>query len=132
VLGTASDDVAVAEVQYRLENASGTNDYQTASGTNKWSAVLTDLVPGPNTIRVRALDTTGNISATVARTFIYVVTSPLTVTINGNGTVSPDLDGKLLEVGVTYKVSAKPASGYIFAGWDGLGAGDNPKLSFIM
>ena len=40
VTGTASDNLAVAAVQFRLENAAGTNDYQDATGTNKWSATV--------------------------------------------------------------------------------------------
>ncbi len=131
VQGTASDALGVALVEYRLENALGTNNYQPADGTNHWSAVITDLVPGPNTVRVRATDASGNF-AIVSRTFNYVIVSTLTVTIDGSGTVSPNLNGQSLEVGVSYKVSAKPASGFIFAGWGGVGAGDNPNLTFIM
>src|SRR5262249_31759305 len=69
VTGTASDNLAVASVQYRLENSAGTNNYQNAIGTNHWSAVVSNLVAGPNTVRVRAFDTSSNMSLTVARTF---------------------------------------------------------------
>ena len=62
VQGKASDNLAVALVQFRLENADGTNDYQNADGTNSWSATVTGLTPGPNTIRVRAFDTSSNVS----------------------------------------------------------------------
>jgi len=83
--------------EYRLENAAGTNAYQAASGTNHWSATLADLVPGPNTIRVRAYDTSSNLSQTVARTFNFVVVSPINVIVTGSGTVSPNYSNKLLE-----------------------------------
>src|SRR5262249_10588887 len=56
VQGKATDNIAVALVEYRLENAAGTNAYQTAIGTNTWSVAVTNLTPGPNTIRVRATD----------------------------------------------------------------------------
>jgi hypothetical protein len=60
VRGTATDNIAVGAVEYRLENSAGTNAYQAASGTNSWTATVTDLIPGMNTIRVRAFDTSSN------------------------------------------------------------------------
>ncbi len=132
VQGKASDNLAVALVQYRLENAAGTNDYQTASGTNNWSATVTNLIPGPNTVRVRALDTSTNVSPAVARSFTFVVVSPLTLTANGNGTVSPNLNGQLLAVGSSYTVTAKPGAGSLFSGWTGDVVSALAKLTFIM
>src|SRR5262249_41735464 len=98
VQGKASDDLGVALVQIRLENAAGTNDYQSATGTNTWSATVTNLIPGLNTVRVRAFDTSSNVSATVTRTFNRIIVSPLTLIITNNGTVTPNLNGQLLEV----------------------------------
>ena len=133
VTGTASDAVGVTNVQYQLENASGTNGgYQVATGTTRWTATVTNLVPGPNTVRVRAIDSSGNISVTVSRMFVYVVSSPLTLTTAGNGNVSPKLNGQLLGVGSTYTVTAKPSSGSVFAGWSGDLSSNNPKLTFVM
>ncbi len=133
VKGTASDNIAVAQVQYRLENASGTNDYQRATGTNTWSGVVTNLAPGLNTVRARAIDTSGNVSATVTRSFTYVVVNPLLLTTTGTGTVSPNLNGHLLGVGSSYTLTAKPMSpAYLFGGWTGDVVSDNPKLIFIM
>jgi hypothetical protein len=132
VKGTASDNLGVAFVEFRVENSLGTNDYQTASGSNSWSATVTDLVPGMNTVRVRAHDISGNISATATRQFKYVVVSPLTLTINGSGSVSPNLNGQLLDLGATYKLKTKPGAGCIFASWTGDLASENPTLSFTM
>ena len=132
VHGTASDNLAVDEVQYRLENAAGTNDYQVADGTNSWSATATNLIPGPNTVRVRAIDTSSNVSTTVARTFNFVVVSPLTLTLNGNGTVSGAANGQLLSVGASFKIIAKPAKGFGFAGWTGDLTTNVATLSFVM
>jgi hypothetical protein len=132
VRGTASDNIHVALVQYRLENAVGTNAYETVTGTNNWSAIVTNLVPGLNTVRVRAYDTSTNVSVAVARTFTYAIVSPLTLATNGNGTFSPNLNNKLLDVGVTYTVTATPAPKYIFVDWTGDMNSDKPKLTFLM
>lgn len=134
IRGTASDNVAVGLVQYRLENSDGTNDYQNADGTNSWTATVMDLIPGPNTIRVRAIDTSSNVSTTVARTVTYTVVSPFTLTINGSGTVSPNLTNVLLDVGTNYTLTAKPGSGQVFSncvGPDGVLA-TTPTFTFTM
>jgi hypothetical protein len=132
VRGKATDNIGVSLVQLRLENAFGTNDYQTATGANIWSAQIDNLSPGPNTIRVRAIDTSSNISATVTRSVTFVVVSPLTLTVNGGGTVTPNLNGKLLGVGNSFTLIAKPAPGNIFAGWTGDLESSSPTLKFAM
>jgi hypothetical protein len=115
-----------------LENAAGTNDYQNADGTNSWTATVTGLVPGPNTIRVVAIDMSGNISAPVTSTVTYVVTSPITVTISGSGTVSPNLNGQSLDVGNTFTMTAKPSAGQVFSNWTGSVTSTSAKLTFVM
>lgn len=132
VQGKASDNLAVQQVQYRLENAAGTNDYQTAIGTNAWTATVTDLIPGPNIIRVRAIDTSGNISVSAVRSVTFVVVSQLTLQVNGNGTVTPNLNGQLLPIGALFTLRAKPASGSIFAGWSGDLVTNATLLKFTM
>ncbi len=132
VHGTASDNVNVAAVEYRLENAGGTNAYQFANGTNTWSATLTNLIPGSNTVRVFAIDTSGNPSLMVARTFAYAVLTPLTVTTNGNGTVSPNYNGARLQIGKSYAMTAKAAPGFGFTGWTGSLPTTNATLKFVM
>lgn len=133
VKGTASDNVAVAFVQYRVENADGTNDYQDADGTNTWTANV-NLIPGLNTIQVRAYDTSSNVSATVARTVTFIVLSPLTLTVNGSGTVSPNLNGQSLDVGADYKFTAKPGPGQVLSNWvaDGVEIATTPTLTVTM
>src|SRR6185437_14619911 len=134
VQGTASDNVAVGFVQYRLENAAGTNDYQIADGTNKWSATVTGLIPGPNTIRAQAFDTSSNASQTASVTVTYVVVSSMSVIVKpaGSGTVSPNLDNQLLAVGNSFTISAKPAAGWIFSSWTGSLIAGTPTLTFVM
>jgi len=133
VTGTASDNVAVAVVLYRLENAAGTNDYQVANGTNHWTATITNLIPGLNTVRVFALDTVSNPPATTAaRTFDFVIVSPFTLGVSGSGTVSPNQNDLLLEVGKSYTITAKPAANNLFSNWVGDVSSSSSKLTFMM
>ena len=60
------------------------------------------------------------------------VTSPLTVIIDGQGTVTPDLNGQALDVGNTYVLTAIPAIGFTFAGWTGGLTSSVARLSFVM
>jgi hypothetical protein len=129
--GKASDPIGVALVEWRLENASGTNDYESTLGTTNWSALAMNLVPGKNTLRVRGYDTGGNVSS-VSRSVNYVIVSPFTLSVTGNGSVSPNYNNQLLKVGTSYKLTAKPASGQIFAGWTGDVQSQNPSLTFTM
>ncbi|HEX4265249.1 MAG TPA: Ig-like domain-containing protein [Verrucomicrobiae bacterium] len=131
IQGKASDNLNVALVQFRLENAQGTNDYQNATGTNSWTGTVTGLIPGPNTIRVRAVDISGN-ESTASSTVTYVVVSPISVTSTGTGTFSPNLNGQLLDVGATYKITAKPGAGQVFANWTGTITNTSAALTFIM
>jgi hypothetical protein len=132
VKGTASDNLSVALVQYRLENAAGTNDYQDAIGTNQWTAIVTNLVAGPNTVRVLAFDASSNMSLTLARTFNYVLTSPLDLSTTGNGHVTPNYTNALLEIGGTYTLTAVPGTGSLFSNWTGTISANSAKLTFTM
>ncbi|MGO8674697.1 MAG: SBBP repeat-containing protein [Limisphaerales bacterium] len=58
--------------------------------------------------------------------------SVLRVVVNGPGTVSPNLDGKSLQVGQRYQMTAIPNPGYLFAGWSGDVSTNSPALSFVM
>ena len=132
VQGTATDNLAVSLVQYRLENAAGTNDFQAATGTNSWTATVTNLIPGPNTIRVRSVDNSFNVSSTAAVTVNFVVVSPLTVSITGTGTVTPNLNQMLEPVGGTLTLTAKPGVGQVFSNWTGIVTVTTPTLTFVM
>ena len=61
-----------------------------------------------------------------------IPTSVLVVTINGNGTVKPNLNGKLLGIGQTYTMTATPAAGYVFSNWSGTISTNTQKLTFQM
>jgi uncharacterized repeat protein (TIGR02543 family) len=132
VTGTAHDNVAVASVYYQLENAHGSNAWQLATGTDTWSATVTNLIPGPNTIRVEAYDTSTNVSTVASCVVNYIIAVPLTLTFIGEGTVSGATNGQLLHIGYPYKLTAHPVSGFAFAGWTGDLATNTATLSFTV
>jgi hypothetical protein len=154
VQGTADDNVDVAAVYYRLENAAGTNAYAPATilsnsaGANAWSvgkdtaaweATVTNLIPGPNTVRIEAVDTSSNV-ATVTRVFNNVTPAPLALATNGRGAISisgaaaiaSPTNGQLLDVGYTYVLTAKAAAGFAFTNWTGSIETNSKSVSFIM
>ena len=131
VTGKAKDNVAVAGVYYSL-NGSGWASASTANGWAKWTANVTLTTPGTNTIQAYAVDTSGHLSATDSVSFIYVMTAPLTVLINGSGKVSPDYNGKLLQIGENYSMTAKPGSGIAFVNWTGSATTNGTTLEFTM
>ncbi len=54
-----------------------------------------------------------------------------TVAVNGNGTVTPNLNGQLLISNQVYSVTAKPADGATFGGWSGSIETNTPLLTFV-
>jgi uncharacterized repeat protein (TIGR02543 family) len=125
--GTASDNTSVARVLYRI----GGGAFQVASGTTAWSATV-NLAAGANLIEAQAVDNAGNQSAIVSRAITNVVASQLTLTTIGQGTVTPNLNGQLLEIGKSYTITAAPASGYAFSGWSGTISATTAQLTFVM
>jgi len=125
VRGTATDNVAVAQVYFQL-NGSGWTNVSSFVGTN-WSTPVT-LTAGSNTFRAYAVDTSGNVSATNTVIFDYVVSAILKVSTNGLGTLSPNDNGASLQIGKNYSITATPGSGIVFTNWTG---GTNLPLAFI-
>lgn len=124
--GTASDNVAVQAVEVVVNNGRP----QLANGTMSWTAQIS-LAPGTDVISVYSVDASGNVSANATLQLTYVSMSTVVVQTNGLGAVSPNLNGKQLEVGQTYTVRAKPGPGQAFAGWNGA-ASQSAELSFVM
>jgi hypothetical protein len=122
----AEDNIGVDRVEVELNEGS----FLVASGTNSWQARVT-LVPGPNRVQVRSVDLAGNVSFPATRFITYVVKLPLTVHTVGQGTVRPNRNGRLLEIGKAYVLRARPRSGSIFARWSGAPA-QGPSLRFVM
>ena len=125
--GQARDNVAVARVDVSVNNG----PWEPAQGTDNW-VFQSGAHPGPNYVRVRAVDQAGNESQPLLRSFYYSVPSTLTVRVNGAGTVEPDWGGRLLDVGGAYELRATPAAGHVFTGWSGGVSGASPLLQFAM
>jgi hypothetical protein len=115
VTGTAKDNVAVADVQVSVDGGDWTN----ATSLNDWTnwTFSADLVSGTNTISAYAVDSSGNNSTTDTVKLVYIVTAMLVVATNGDGTISPDYNGKELVLGDNYSMTAKPAKGFGFEEW---------------
>jgi len=65
-------------------------------------------------------------------TSIGITTAPLTLQINGAGTVRPNLNGTQLLIGRSYRIQAVVQPGQLFAGWSGGATTASPKLVFTM
>lgn len=127
VSGTVRDDFGLSAVLVRLNGG----EFQVADGTTNWSVALS-LTAGTNVIQVTAVDLGQNRAPTNTVRVVYVVTSPLTLTVNGGGTVSPNPNGQMLEVGRNYQLTATPAAGQLFSNWTGGMVTSANPLSFAM
>jgi uncharacterized repeat protein (TIGR02543 family) len=128
--GKASDNVGVEAVYYQLNGGA----WALADGTTAWSAPNVDLTPGANLLRAYAVDAAGNASLTNTVSFTYLVSAPLSATVSplGGGTVAPNYNDRLLQIGKTYSMTAKSARGFSFVNWTGSAATSSPKLTFLM
>ena len=134
VMGRATDNVAVASVNYSLNRAA----YVPAiTNGARWSAAVT-LAPGTNIFSVYAEDTSSNFSETDTVKMIYLAYAPLTVETNGEGIISPNDNHVLLQVGKNYTIKAKAINGFTFINWSGGTAlplavlTNKPALTFAM
>jgi hypothetical protein len=93
------------------------------------------LTPGTNTIAAYAEASSGNLSATDMVKCVYVQSATLAVQTNGSGTFSPKYNGATLQIGVSFSITAKAATGFGFESWtDGQGdiLTNGPTLKFVM
>jgi len=120
VAGRASDNLAVGKVYWSLNGTA----WATAATGNYWANWTTNvtLTPGTNILRAYAVDTSGNCSSTNTTRFVYLVRLPLTVRVQGQGSVNPNNNGAWLAVNENYSMTASAASGFAFTNWaDGSG-----------
>jgi peptidyl-prolyl cis-trans isomerase A (cyclophilin A) len=143
--GTATDNLAINGVYPQnlfygavgpdfLDNDEVFVNHVNIVGTTNWSADV-DLHPGPWKFIVTVYDGHGNWSQAVET---FTVLSPLAVTTNGSGTISPNLNGKWLSPESRYTMTARAGRGQLFAYWTGVRNGqtwifpyDDRTWSFI-
>jgi hypothetical protein len=118
IKGTVKDDVAVAGVFYKLN----TGDWMPATPVNSWSnwtASLSNLNAGANTLSAYVVDNSGKAATNKAFTFKYIPSAILDLITNGSGSVKPNDGGKWLELGTKYTLKAAPLANnlYIFSNW---------------
>ena len=131
--GTVGGSTVVGKLEYRLENSAGTSAWRTialpgGSGIGTWSVNVAGLTLGANTVRLKTTSAAGTSLAETARTVRWVILRPLTVALDGAGSISSGFLGTTnREVGVRYTISATPNDGSaLFSHWDGLPSGANP------
>jgi hypothetical protein len=128
VTGKAGDNLAVSNVFYSLNHSAWTP----ANTTNNWTNwfVQVSLVPGPDTLAAYAMDNSGNVSPTNTVTIVYVVSALLTVATNGPGSITPNDNNALLQIGKNYTLTAaaKSGTGFAFTNWTG---GTSQPLSVL-
>jgi hypothetical protein len=130
--GTARHALGIARVLYSLNDG----PWRMATGREAWSVQLDTargLLAGRNTVRVQAVAFGGQSSAILLRTFTQVVLRPLTVAVDGKGSLPPAWLGTTQrEVGRQYSILATPRGGQLFQQWDGSEYSNKPALTFTM
>jgi hypothetical protein len=130
VSGTASDNVGVAAVYYQV-NGQGWNLATTANNWATWSSSI-NLAPGTNIVQAYAVDTSANSSPIASQNVYFTLLAPMTVQTIGSGTVSPNYNGQMLEIGKTYSMTAGAEAGFVFTNWTGATTSTSPTISFVM
>jgi hypothetical protein len=134
-MGNATDNIAVADVYYSLDNSPFIQAATPSQWT--WKAALA-LTAGTNTFTAYAVDTSGNISTTSTVNIVYAPYMTLTIQTNGQGSVSPNYSGALLQLGKTYSMTATSINGFMFTNWTGGASGtfnfytNGPTVTFTM
>lgn len=141
ISGTAKDNIEVDKVLVFLnDNAAVEATLSPSSPLNgtPWSFTPSAIPGGFNTVQVIAKDKVGNTSAMVTRSFTLVKKGSIVVSASAGGTVTGLVAGATAyQVGKSYKLTAKPAAGFVFDHWvvPGIAPGtaslQTPILSFV-
>lgn len=78
----------------------------------------------------RVVSVAGNVTNCISASYVGGKVSP--ISINGSGSVSPSVAGRLLQVSKSYTVTASPAPGWLFAGWSGSLTTGKPRITFTL
>jgi uncharacterized repeat protein (TIGR02543 family) len=76
------------------------------------------------------VDLSTNISTVTNISFVYIPPPTVTATTNGHGSITPNLNGAVLTVNKSCKLTAKADPGYIFTGWTGSIVTNTAAISF--
>lgn len=131
VTGTASDNNQVSAVYYQIFGQ-GWSLATTSNGWTNWSGNISLSTIGTNVIQAYSVDTSGNSSSIASQNMVYVIAAVASVQTNGNGSILPNYNGQLLEVGKNYSMTATPSSGFAFVNWTGSVVTNNATVQFVM
>ncbi len=135
VKGTARDNQQTAAIWCQCNGLSV--PVSTSNSWANWTASVT-LTPGTNVVKAWAEDWIGNRSTTNTVSVVFVVASPLTLQMTGQGVFTPNYSNAMLEIGRSYTITPTPARGYVFSNWvQQIAAAApsetaSPKLTFMM
>jgi hypothetical protein len=129
--------ISAAPLSYQwLKNGGVLNETARQIGTRTSLLSLSTLQTNDaGSYRVVITNIAGAVTSQVADLTVTLppaVYAPLVVHINGAGTVTPDYNGQLLQVGASYTVTATPDLGNSFSGWSGSLSANTAVLTFAM
>jgi hypothetical protein len=130
---TTASDLTLSAVSSNPALIPAANIAFGGSGANR-TITLTPVTgqTGGSLITVYVTDGSSTSSTDFQLSVLTSTPSRVTVIINGNGTVVPDLSAATLTIGQTYRISARPGTDQIFAGWTGNVVSSSPTISFVM
>ena len=131
VRGTAAGNYGVTNVQYQLNGGTNWTSVTNTTQWTNWSATVV-LAAGSNVFKADSVDPVGHHSQTNSVTVFYMNLSPLTLMINGFGSITRSFTGTNLALGTNYTVTAAPNSGNLFSNWTGTFTTTNNPLTFLM
>jgi cyclophilin family peptidyl-prolyl cis-trans isomerase len=136
--GTISGSaIAPVSITCQLYSTSNGLAYYSAplqtTGTNNWTVSVTNLPDGPYLAQVIAQDAAGR-QTLISNAFTVQTLDPLTVVVNGPGSVTTNLNGAYLQPGQTYSMTATATAGGLFENWSDNNGNINlsPVESFTM
>ena len=137
--GTVTETGSKPTLQYRLGTTGAWLNSTVGGAASPYSfSQSITLKPGPNAVQFQAQDAAGNKKSAVAAVNVsYVVPATLNVAVPNaaDGSISSGFGGNTpREVGVTYTITATPASGMVFKEWlkNGTSFSTNAALTFKM
>ena len=110
----AASGTAPLSYQWRLN---GGNIVGATSATLTLTGVTTGQAGNYSCVVSNSAGSAASAAATLTVNAVMAQPSKLTVTVQGQGTVYPNLNGSELTIGKVYTLNAMPAAGYSFSGW---------------